>query len=288
VAASVACTDVLSLRSVSYRYAGMAEASLSGVDLDLGNGEVIGVVGANETGKSTLCLVASGLAPRTIRGHLTGQIIIDGEDSRGWPVHRVSSHVGIAFQNPGTQLSGIALTVFEEVAFGPANLGLPRDEIVGRTESALDALGIEHLAGRDPRRLSGGQIQLVALAGTMAMGPRHLILDEPTAQLDPVGTALVAEAIARLAGAGTSILVAEHKTDLLATLCGRIAVLEGGRIVSLAPAHAVLTDDRLEKWGVRPPARVRLGRALARAGIDPGAIEPALDESAVSGGSGTT
>ena len=163
-------------------------------------------------------------------------IRLDGEAVDDWPMHQLSQRIGIGFQNPATQLSQVAESVFEEVAFGPMNLALPRDEVIARTWDALSTLRIDGLAERDPRRLSGGQQQLVAIAGLLALRPQHLVLDEPTAQLDPAGTRLVAEAISRLAADGGSILVTEQKTDLLAATCTRVAVLDGGRVAIVGPA----------------------------------------------------
>jgi energy-coupling factor transporter ATP-binding protein EcfA2 len=193
---------VLKLEKVSYRYAGAGRPSLHEVDLELHDGELVGLLGGNESGKSTLCLVAAGLAPRAIGGALWGRHSLDGLDSADRPMHEIAAEVGIAFENPATQLSGVAGTVFEEVAFGPMNLAVPRDEVIDRTWQSLEALGIAGLAERDPMRLSGGQQQLTAIAGLLAMRPRHLVLDEPTAQLDPAGTRLVGDAIGRLAAAG--------------------------------------------------------------------------------------
>jgi energy-coupling factor transport system ATP-binding protein len=261
---------VLELRGASYRYAGYARRALHEIDLTLADGEIVGLVGANEAGKSTLCLVASGLAPGSIGGGLDGELLIDGASIRQRPLHELAQRVGIAFQNPSTQLSGVTGSVFEEVALGPMNLGLPAVETVARTRAALATLRIEELAERPPQRLSGGQGQLVVLASLLAMQPPHLVLDEPTAQLDPEGTRLVGEAMRALARTGASLLVAEHKTDLLDGLCDRIVVLEGGRIVLQGPAAGVLEDPRLEELGVEPPARVRLGRALAARGLDAG------------------
>jgi energy-coupling factor transporter ATP-binding protein EcfA2 len=192
----------IALAGVGYRYAGAARPALLDIDLELRDGEVLGLVGASEAGKTTLCLVVSGLAPRTVGGQIRGTITLDGEDVDAWPMHRLSQRIGIGFQNPATQLSQVTDTVFEEVAFGPMNLALPRDEVVARTWAALESLRIDGLAERDPARLSGGQQQLVALAGLLAMRPGHLVLDEPTAQLDPAGTRLVADAIEGLAGDG--------------------------------------------------------------------------------------
>jgi energy-coupling factor transport system ATP-binding protein len=261
---------MLTLNHVSYRYAGYKEAVLHEVDLTLADGEIVGVVGANETGKSTLCLVVSGLAPGSIGGALTGGgLAIDGQPMAGKPLHEFATRVGIGFQNPATQLSGVTGSVFEEVALGPMNLGLTQRDTVERTKAALATLGIDHLSEREPRRLSGGQAQLVVIASLLAMRPRHLVLDEPTAQLDPEGTRLVGEALRELASTGTALLVAEHKTDLLDGLCQRVIVLDGGRIVAEGSAPAILDDPRLVDWGVDPPSRMRLARAAAARGLDP-------------------
>jgi energy-coupling factor transporter ATP-binding protein EcfA2 len=266
----------LVLDRVSYRYAGAASAALREVSIELADGEVLGLAGASEAGKTTLCLVASGLAPRTIGGAIRGRVVVDGESADGMAMHELATRLGIGFQSPGTQLSQVAGTVFEEVAFGPMNLGLARDETVTRTWAALAALRIEDLAERDPLRLSGGQQQLVAIAGLLAMRPRHLVLDEPTAQLDPGGTALVATAIARLAADGGSILVAEQKTDLLARICGRVIVLEAGAVALDGAASEVLADPRLAELGVMPPSAVRLRRRAEEAGVETGRLAAAI------------
>jgi energy-coupling factor transporter ATP-binding protein EcfA2 len=181
--------------------------------------------------------------------------------------------VGIAFATP--LLSGVCSTVYEEVAFGPMNLGLPRNEVMARTARALEAVAVPDLAARDPEHLSGGQQQLVVLAGLLAMEPRHLVLDEPTAHLDSIGTRLVGEAITRLAAGGASILIAEQKTDLLAAICGRVIALERGSVALEGPAAAVLANPRLDALRVEPPASVRLRRLAVAAGVDPGRLEGA-------------
>lgn len=259
---------MLTLDGVSYRYAGATRLVLDRVNLELRDGEVVGLVGANEAGKTTLCLVASGLAPRAIGGQLSGRLLLDGVDTRERPMHELAGLVGIVFQNPATQRSGVAETVYEEIAFGPANLGVPLDELIERTESAMTSLRIEDLAAREPARLSGGQQQLVAIAGLLALRPEHLVLDEPTAQLDPAGTDLVAEAIARLVADGASILLAEHKTDLLADVATRVIALDAGRVALDGPARDILADPRLEELGVAAPSRVRLQRLAVKAGVE--------------------
>jgi energy-coupling factor transporter ATP-binding protein EcfA2 len=260
---------MLALAGVTYRYAGASRPALRDISLQLDAGEVVGVVGASEAGKTTLCLVASGLAPRTVGGTLTGRLLLDGTDTAALPIHALAGRIGIVFSSPATQLTGVAGTVYEEVAFGPMNLGLPRPEVIARTETAMAAVGIETLAERDPALLSGGQQQLVSIAGLLALRPAHVVLDEPTAQLDPAGTRLVAAALTRLAAEGASILVAEQKTDLLDIVCRRVVALDDGRVALEGSARAVLADPRLEELGVAPPGAIRLARLATGAGLPP-------------------
>jgi energy-coupling factor transport system ATP-binding protein len=148
-------------------------------------------------------------------------------------------------------------------------LGL--DEVVARVDDAVAALGIGDLVERAPDRLSGGQAQLVALAGVLALKPAYLVLDEPTSQLDPHGTDLVGDALATLASRSkVGILIVEHKTDLLAVIAGRVAVIDAGRIVAIGPTSEILSDDRLVGWGVEPPSSVRLTRAAEQRGVSVG------------------
>ena len=258
----------LRLRGVGYRYAGVDAAVLRDIDLEIPRGRVLGVVGPNDAGKSTLCLVASGLAPNVIGGRLEGTVELDGVDVRTLKPYETAQRAGVLFQNPETQLSWTAPTVFEEVAFGPRNLGLELGQLIRQVEWALAAVGVGDLAARDPQRLSGGQAQLVALASVLSLRPSVLVLDEPTSQLDPAGTRLVGEALMRLASeATTAILVAEHKTDLLERLAQEIVVLDAGRIELRGEAHEVLADDRLRDFGVTPPASVAIRRAARQAGL---------------------
>jgi len=267
---------MLELRAVTYRYPGYAKQVLGGIDLTLADGEIVGLVGPNEAGKSTLCLVASGLAPASVGGTLGGEVRIDGTSIAGRRPYELASQVGLVFQNPNTQRSGVTATVFEEVALGPVNLGLEVAETLRRARWAMTTLGIADLGERDPMRLSGGQAQLVAIASILAMRPPHLVLDEPTAQLDPEGTRLVGEALRSLAGTGTALLIAEHKTELLDAICDRVVALDGGHVALEGRSRTVLEDPALDAIGVERPARVRISEALATAGVSaPGPIEAA-------------
>jgi energy-coupling factor transporter ATP-binding protein EcfA2 len=257
---------VLSLRGVSYRYPGAALDSLHDISLELPGGSITGLLGAPGSGLSTLCLVLGGLAPRVIGGTLRGESSIDGQDVRDWPMHRLCESVVSGLGQPAGQLSMVAATVYEEVAFGPANLGLPRGEVMARTEQALEQLAIHDLASRDPGRLSGGQQQLVALAGLLAMRARHLVLDEPMAQLDARGRELALAALAAAAAGGAAVLVATQHSDIVAEVCSSVALLAGGRIMRQGPPGEVLADPATWALGIAEPAEQRLARLLGGIG----------------------
>ena len=259
---------MIDLVDVSYRYAGAASPSLRGLSLRLDRGEIAGLVGPNGAGKSTLALVISGLAPGSIGGHLSGTVLIDGDPGTELEPAERAERVAVVFGDPAANRTGATATVFEEVAFGPVNLGLPATETVRRTRAALVTLGIADLAHRDPSRLSGGETQLVAIAGALALGAHHLVLDEPTSQLDAPGTERVADALRTLARAGIGILVVEQRLDVLDGLCDRVLALDDGRLVLDAGAEDAFDDPELVRIGVEPPARVLLRQALLAAGLD--------------------
>ncbi|HXF37564.1 MAG TPA: ABC transporter ATP-binding protein, partial [Actinomycetota bacterium] len=198
-----------SVRGLTVRYHGRDTDALGGIDLRLEPGERVSVAGRNGAGKSTLALAAAGLIPRIVRARVEGSVEVDGEPVLGAdPTHR-RHRVGIVFPSPHNQMSATKFTVREELAFGLENLGVPREEMDGRIDRVMADLGISHLAERYPFHLSGGEQQRVAIASVLVMGSDVLVLDEPTAQLDPAGTAAVAELLEREAGRGIAVLVAE-------------------------------------------------------------------------------
>jgi energy-coupling factor transporter ATP-binding protein EcfA2 len=266
----------LAIERLSVRYPGRREPSLDGVDLDVRGGERVGVAGRTGAGKSTLALAAAGFIPRVVRASLGGRVTIDGIDTAAAAPDALLGRVGIVFATPANQLSASKLTVREELAFGLENLGVPRADMDPRIDATLERLGIGHLAEREPFALSGGEQQRVAIASIVAMGTGVLILDEPTAQLDPAGTTAVADLLEALARGGTAVVCVEHDPSVLGRT-DRLLVLEQGRPVALDVPGAALVAAAQEA-GLPLPTLVRLARA---ASLD---LARAFDEAAIAEG----
>ncbi len=234
------------------------------------------MAGRTGAGKSTLTLAAAGFIPRVVRAKVDGRVVIEGTDTATAAPSSLLGQVGIVFATPANQLSASKQTVREELAFGLENLGMPRDEMDARIDATLARLAIGHLADREPFALSGGEQQRVAIASIVAMGTSVLVLDEPTAQLDPAGTTSVADLLDELARTGTTILCAEHDPTVLGRM-DRCLVLEAGRAIALDVPGAALARAA-SAGGSAPPTMVRLAEA---AGID---LAAAFDEAAVAAG----
>jgi energy-coupling factor transport system ATP-binding protein len=266
----------IAIDDLSVRYPGRREPSLEGVGLAVRPGEQVGVAGRTGAGKSTLALAAAGFIPRVVRARLGGRVAIDGRDTATTAAADLLGRVGIIFATPANQLSASKLTVREELAFGLENLGVPREAMDARIDATLARLSIGHLADREPFALSGGEQQRVAIASIVAMGTTILVLDEPTAQLDPAGTTAVADLLVELARGGASILCVEHDPNVLGRM-DRCLVLDAGRAVALdAPGTALAEASSIANL---PAATlVRLAQA---AGID---LSSAFDEGAIAAG----
>jgi energy-coupling factor transporter ATP-binding protein EcfA2 len=243
---------VIGLRSATIRYPGTAGPSLADATLDVVDGQVTGIAGASESGKTTLCLVLSGLIPRVVRATFSGDLTVDGEEVAALPMHALCGRVSVLTGPPDAMLSLVTDTVFEEVAFGPANLGLPREALVERAWSALATVRLRALAERDPRHLSMGQTQRLAIAAVLATGTTNLVLDEPAAHLDPDATARLIALLRDLAARGAAIVVASQDTRLLAAACDRAAVLADGRLGPVGAVADVLADRRIADAGLEP------------------------------------
>lgn len=244
---------MIEMRDVHFRYPAAADKALRSVDLHVAPGEFVFLTGPSACGKSTLARLLNGLIPHVIPGELSGQVRVNGLDTARHPVAVLATQVGLVFQIPEAQLFN--LTVEDEVAFGPRNLGLDGEEMTKRVTWALEAVGISGLRRRVVRELSGGEKQRVAIASVLALRPAALVLDEPLANLDVPGAALVLDTLRCLhREAGLTILLSEHKTGAILPLASRVLIMAGGRIVRDGRPEAVFAErEFLRKLGIRLP-----------------------------------
>lgn len=252
---------MITLAGVHYSYPDADDEVLKGIDLTVDAGQVVGVVGASGAGKTTLAKTISGFIPHAEGGDLSGTVQVDGLNVPNAELHDVVSRVGMVTQNPFNQISGAKYTVREEIAFGLENLGVPRDEMIDRVAAIIDLLGLGEFADRSPYALSGGQMQLVAIASMMVMEPRVLVMDEPTSQLDPSGSRLVFDIMENLSGKGIAVIVFEHKLELLRDHADVLHVLADGVIARSGTPRDVLSDPRTDDWGVGATRFTRAARA---------------------------
>ncbi|MFM2354063.1 MAG: hypothetical protein RLZZ608_1469, partial [Actinomycetota bacterium] len=210
---------------------------LDGLDLTIRPGERVLMLGASGSGKSTLLQAWAGVLGGADEGVHEGRLTVDTVDPQ-----RARGRVGLVLQDPDAQL--VLARPADDVAFGPENLGEPAGQILAAVPRALETVGLSTLADADTRRLSGGQQQRLALAGVLAMRPGALLLDEPTAQLDPDGVREIAAAVAQLADdSGLTLVVVEHRVDVWMPLVDRVVVLDAGRVVADGPIADVLREQ---------------------------------------------
>lgn len=259
----MACIE---LKDVSYRYPTSPKKNLKNINLTVESGEFIAVIGRNGAGKTTLCNVIRGFAPHFYQGKITGSVTVNGKNVLATEIGDLSWDVGYVFQNPFNQNSGVKTTVYEEIAYGLENLGLPRETIFDRVDEVIELLGIAYLADKHPMKLSGGQCQRVALASIIVMEPEVLLIDEPTSQLDPKGTEGVFKIIDTLKKKGKTTILVEHKIDRIAEYADRVLLMDDGQILQDGPAQQVLSDPKLLKYGVTLPQTALLGLRLREAG----------------------
>jgi energy-coupling factor transporter ATP-binding protein EcfA2 len=265
----------LVLKNFSFRYLQQEEGekALNDVTLELNSGSIVGILGRAGAGKSTFVKALDGLCPQVEIGIQEGDLFIDGENTRDKEVNELARKVGIVLQNPEVQL--FSLSVWDDVAFGPSNLGMPRDEIVRRVERSLAALELTSMANRSPNNLSGGEQQLLAIAGVLAMEPRVLAFDEPVSMLDPIGKEQVLKAMFSVTEKSEGVsLITESGADIEAVteFIDYIVVLDEGRVVAQGKPADVLQKDLINNIGVGRPQVTEIFMGLKNYGIDLGEI----------------
>ena len=275
---------VIEVRGLKYAYRGREDLQvLRGIDLSIAPGEFVLVMGRTGAGKSTLCLALNGLIPKSFGGTFSGTVKVDGLNTADTEMADLARKIGIVQQNPESQLIG--LTVAEDAEFGLENLALPAPEIQARARAALESVGLSQFRDASPWRLSGGQKQRLAIASALAFRPKVLVLDNPTAELDPVGRAEVLKTIARL-NREQGITIVMVATDLyeVGPYADRVIVFDQGRIaLDGTPEEIVQQPGQLRELGVKVPDIVVLADGLRSSGVwkgrmpaDPGSLESEL------------
>lgn len=263
---------LVEVENLSFSYGPGLPAVVRNVSFALETGTVTGVVGESGAGKTTLALILAGIIPRAIPGELHGSVRLGGRDLSQVPVQDLARRVGLVLQNPFNQMTGIATTVFDEVAFGPQNLGWCEEVIRAKVDQALARLNISHLRDRNPLELSGGEQQRVAIASILVMEPELILLDEPTSQLDPVGTGHIFDIVSDLKAGRSTLVIIEHKVERLAEVCDRILLMSNGQLLDDGIPSAVLGRADIQTLGVRRLFYASVADVLRRLGYAQGEL----------------
>lgn len=272
---------IVNLENVTYKYPLTKTPVLQDINLQVEDGEFVAIVGPNGAGKSTLCFTIAGFVPHFFKGEMTGTVEVLGNELQNSSLHEWVLNVGLAFQNPFNQISGAKYTVFEEIAFGLENIGIPREEMINRVEDAMKLTGISELADRSPYSLSGGQQQRVALTSILVMQPKVLVLDEPTSQMDPIGTREVFGVIHKMAEQGRTVILVEHKVEWIAQFADRVIALKDGQVLLEGTPSEVLTSRVLEESGFGISRYTSVARKAQELGLwNNGQLPVTLDEAA--------
>ena len=261
---------VIRLEQVSYHYPRAKRWALLKINLEIHKGEFIAVMGENGAGKTTLCQCINGTVPNYHEGILKGKVEVLGFDTQTCKVTDLADKVGMVLDDPEAQL--FTTSVRNEVAFGAENLCVPKDEILRRIDWALGIVGLNEFIDQPPTALSGGQKQRLAIATNLAMMPSILVLDEPTSQLDPVGTRDVFEVIRELREKeDMTIVLATHKSEEIAEFADKVLVLKEGRVVAFDEPHVIFNNAELMcSCSIRPPQVSELAVYLRERGQEIG------------------
>ncbi len=260
--------DSIQITNLTYKYPISEEPVLRNINLNVKKGELCAIIGANGSGKTTLCNAIRGFVPKFYKGEISGEIIVNGKDVQKEEIGSTALDIGFVFQNPFTQISGIAKTVFEELAYGLENMGIEREIIIRRVEETMRMTKIEEFRDRNPFQLSGGQQQRVALAAILVMGQPVLVIDEPTSQLDPQSTDDVFEVIKLMKSMGKTIVLVEHKMEQIAEYADHVVVLNKGEVVMEGTAKEVFSNPLCEEYHTRLPQCTKIAGELKNMGID--------------------
>lgn len=258
----------LELNHVSFTYLLAKRPTMEDVSLTLEKGKFYAILGANGSGKTTLCNIIRGFIPSFYEGTMTGEVLLEGKPLNEFSMGELAPKMGYVFQNPFNQITGARDNVFEEIAYGLENFGVPVDEIQRRVEHIMEMTNTAYLAEKNPFELSGGQQQRVALASILVLEPDIMVIDEPTSQLDPMETERVFDIILQMKKAGKTIILVEHKIELVAEYADDVIVLERGRVIDFGEKHDVLSRLELQEHGIVLPQSVVLADKMRKWGMN--------------------
>jgi len=243
--------NAIIVNNLTFTYAGAKNPSLKEINLEIKEGEFVLITGPTGAGKSTLIKCSTGLIPNVIEGEMKGEVWVRGLSTKEHTMYELARIIGAVFDDPDSQLFGA--TVEDTVAFGPENLNLSVDEINERVGWALKVTRLEELRHKPAFDLSGGQKQAVVIASALAMRPEILILDEPTSQLDPIGTQMVFSSLADLHKMGITIILVEQKVERIAPIADRLILMDEGRIILDGDLRNIIQSsfDLLKKYDVK-------------------------------------
>lgn len=258
---------IIRIDHVSFSYGEASARALDDVTLSVSPGDFLGIIGPSGAGKTTLASAMSGAIPHHYTGPFFGSVLVDGKDTCAVTLTDISQVVGSVLQDIDTQM--VASVVEDEMLFGLENFGVPHSQIEERVIDALETVGIADLRERDIATLSGGQKQKVAIAAILALRPRVLVLDEPTAALDPASSRMVFETLRSInRELGVTVVIIEQKVALLSEYASRIAVMQGGRIaLEGTPSEVFSHSAELRSIGVDSPRVTRISNSLAARGL---------------------
>lgn len=260
--------ECLKVKNITYTYPLSDKPTIKNISFNLKKGKFYSILGANGSGKTTLCNILRGFIPNLLGGELQGEVVLYDKNINEYDAGELALKIGYIFQNPFNQITGARENVYEEIAYGLENFGIPVDKIKQKVNSIMELTNISHLKDKNPFELSGGQQQRVALASILVLDPDIFIIDEPTSQLDPKESQRVFEIISKLKDMGKTIILVEHKIELIAQYSDEILVLEDGKLIIFDNKYNAFLNPNINKQKIAVPKCINIINQLKNKGLN--------------------
>lgn len=269
---------MISVKNLGFVYQGGKTAALDGINIEIPDGDFVGITGTSGAGKTTFTFALNGIIPQKIKGDFYGAVTVDGVDTAEHPAEEFARKVGQVFQDIDSQM--VASVVEDEILFGLENFGVPHEEIGQRVDKVLKELGIEDLRDREIASLSGGQKQKVAIASMLALEPEVIVLDEPTGELDPESSREIFKILTALnREKGITVIIVEQKIMLLCEYVKHMMVLDKGKIAFYGtPGDMASSIDTFKNLGINVPRVTELSASLISEKIYDGEVTLTVDD----------